>query len=286
MTASLPLLALTFPEIDPVLIQIGPIAIRWYALAYIAGLFLGWRYCVRLGERYSPATFPPAFFDDLLLWATLGVVLGGRIGYVLFYKPMYFLTDPIQILKVWEGGMSFHGGMLGVALAIVLFSRHRKLKILAVGDVVAAAAPIGLFFGRLANFINGELFGRATDVPWGMVFPHGGPEPRHPSQLYEALLEGLALFVLLYVLVRFGAMRHRGSIFGTFLVGYGVSRFLVEFVREPDAHLGVLFQFVTMGQLLSLPMILFGGFLILWSRRSGQDAAANPRHERAGSPSS
>lgn len=286
MTASLPLLALTFPEIDPVLIQIGPIAIRWYALAYIAGLFIGWRYCVRLGERYSPAKFAPAFFDDLLLWATLGVVLGGRIGYVLFYKPIYFLTDPIQILKVWEGGMSFHGGMLGVALAIVLFSRHRKLKILAVGDVVAAAAPIGLFFGRLANFINGELFGRATDVPWGMVFPHGGPEPRHPSQLYEALLEGLVLFVLLYVLVRFGAMRHRGSIFGTFLVGYGISRFLVEFVREPDAHLGVLFQFVTMGQLLSLPMILFGGFLILWSRRSGQDAAANPRHERAGSPSS
>ncbi len=286
MTASLPLLALSFPEIDPVLIQIGPIAIRWYALAYIAGLFLGWRYCVRLGERYSPSKIEPAFFDDLLLWATLGVVLGGRIGYVLFYQPMYFLTDPIQIVKVWEGGMSFHGGMLGVALAIVLFSRHRKLKILAVGDVVAAAAPIGLFFGRLANFINGELFGRVTDAPWGMVFPHGGPEPRHPSQLYEALFEGLVLFILLYALVRLGALRHRGSVFGTFLVGYGLSRFLVEFVREPDAHLGVLFQFVTMGQLLSLPMILFGGFLILWSLRSGQDAAGNPRHERAGSPSS
>ena len=287
MTASLPMLALSFPEIDPVLIQIGPIAIRWYALAYIAGLFLGWRYCQRLGERYSPAKIPRPFFDDLLLWATLGVVLGGRIGYVLFYKPMYFLTDPLQIVKVWEGGMSFHGGLLGVTLAIVFFSRYRKIDMLAVGDVVAAATPIGLFFGRLANFINGELFGRTTDVPWGVVFPNGGPEPRHPSQLYEAFLEGLVLFVLLYVMLRLGAMRHRGALIGTFLAGYGVSRFLVEFVREPDAHLGLLFQFVTMGQLLSLPMILLGGFVILWSLRAGRSAdAGNPQHERAGSPSS
>ena len=287
MTASLPMLALTFPEIDPILFQIGPIAIRWYALAYIAGLFLGWRYCLRLGERHSPAKIAPAFFDDLLLWAPLGVVLGGRVGYVLFYKPMYFLSDPLQIVKVWEGGMSFHGGLLGVTLAIILFSRYRKIDMVAVGDVVAAAAPIGLFFGRLANFINGELFGRTTEVPWGMVFPHGGPEPRHPSQLYEAFLEGLVLFLLLYALVRLGAMRHRGSLIGTFLAGYGLSRFLVEFVREPDAHLGVLFQFVTMGQILSLPMILLGGFVILWSLRAGRgDSAGSPQHERAGSPSS
>lgn len=281
------MLALTFPEIDPVLFRIGPIAIRWYALAYIAGLFLGWRYCARLGARHLPAKIEPAFFDDLLLWATLGVVLGGRVGYVLFYKPMYFLTDPIQIVKVWEGGMSFHGGLLGVTLAIVFFSRYRKVDMLAVGDVVAAAAPIGLFFGRLANFINGELFGRVTDVPWGMVFPEGGPEPRHPSQLYEAFLEGLVLFVLLYVLVRLGGLRHRGSLIGTFLAGYGLSRFLVEFVREPDTHLGLLFHFVTMGQLLSLPMILLGGFVILWSLRASRSAAAgNPQHERAGSASS
>ncbi|MDJ0942708.1 MAG: prolipoprotein diacylglyceryl transferase [Kiloniellales bacterium] len=287
MTASLPLLALSFPEIDPVLIQIGPIAIRWYALAYIAGLFLGWRYCLRLGTRYSPAKLGPDFFDDLLLWATLGVVLGGRIGYVLFYKPMYFLTDPIQIVKVWEGGMSFHGGLLGVTLAIVLFARRRQVDMIAVGDVVAAATPIGLFFGRLANFINGELFGRVTDAPWGMVFPQGGPEPRHPSQLYEAVLEGLVLFVVLYVLVRLGGLRHRGMMIGIFLSGYGLSRFLVEFVREPDAHLGVLFQFVTMGQILSLPMILLGGFVIFWSLRAGRsDSAASAQHERAGSPSS
>lgn len=267
MSASLPFLALTFPEIDPVLIQIGPFALRWYALAYIAGLLLALFYCRRM-LRYASDKIAPEFFDDLLLWATLGVVLGGRLGYVLFYNPLYFLQSPLQILKVWEGGMSFHGGLVGVALAIIFFSRHRKLRILAVGDIVAAAAPIGLFLGRLANFINGELFGRVTDSPLGMVFPNGGELPRHPSQLYEAALEGLLLFMVLYVLIRLGALRYRGLVFGLFLVGYGLSRFTVEFFREPDAHLGFLFQFITMGQLLSLPMILLGAYLAWQGWRS------------------
>ncbi len=256
--------ALPFPVIDPVMIQIGPFAIRWYALAYIAGLVLGWQY-LRWLIRRPGWQLTAEDLDDLLLYVTLGVVLGGRLGYILFYRPDFYLANPLEILKVWEGGMSFHGGMLGVILGLCLFAWQRDRRALEVGDAVVCAVPIGLFFGRIANFINGELFGRPSDVAWAMVFPRGGPLPRHPSQLYEAGLEGLCLFILLAWLAR-GPYRpeQAGRLGGVFLVGYGVARSVAELFREPDAHLGFLLDGLTMGQLLSLPMIAAG--LVLLAR--------------------
>ena len=261
------LAAIPFPAIDPVLVQVGPFAIRWYALAYIVGLLIGWRYCLYLAGR-PPRLVTRDQLDDFFLWATLGVVLGGRIGYVLFYQPGYFLEHPLDILFVWEGGMSFHGGLIGVILAMYLFARRRGIPFFALTDIVASATPIGLFFGRLANFVNGELFGRPTDVPWAMVFPNGGDQPRHPSQLYEAALEGVVLFLALFLLARFTrALERPGLLSGVFLIGYGLSRFLVEFFREPDAQLGYLIGgTVTMGQILSLPMIALGLFLVFRAR--------------------
>ncbi|MFQ5985412.1 MAG: prolipoprotein diacylglyceryl transferase [Alphaproteobacteria bacterium] len=255
--------ALPYPVIDPVLIDIGPFAIRWYALAYVLGLFLGWRYIKALVKQ-SPASLEPKHIDDLLVWATLAVILGGRLGYVLVYKPGYFLANPLEVAAVWRGGMSFHGGLVGVAAALILFARVRRLGLLALADRVACAVPIGLFFGRIANFINGELYGRVSDVPWAMALPMGGPEPRHPSQLYEAALEGLVLFVVMFVLWRTRDLRDRpGLLTGAFLTGYGVFRIVGEVFREPDAHLGFLFDGVTMGQLLSVPMVALGLYLML-----------------------
>jgi phosphatidylglycerol---prolipoprotein diacylglyceryl transferase len=267
----MPLLALPFPAIDPVLIQIGPFAIRWYALAYIGGLVVGWQYLRWLVRRPGWQLTPEAL-DDLLLYVTLGVVLGGRLGYILFYRPDFYLGEPLEILKVWQGGMSFHGGLLGVLAACALFARRRGIAFLEVGDAIACATPIGLFFGRLANFINGELWGRTSDVPWAMVFPGGGPLPRHPSQLYEAALEGLVLFAV----VTWFALRPRppgaeGRLGGIFLIGYGIARSLAELFREPDAHLGFLLGGITMGQLLSLPMVLIGILLV------ARSAARAPR---------
>lgn len=262
-------MGLPYPDIDPVAIQIGPLAIRWYALAYITGLLGGWWYMRWMVRRPPHAMSVPAV-DDFLVWATFGVVLGGRLGYVLFYKPLFYLENPAQIFAVWEGGMSFHGGLLGVVVAVLWFTRRRGLNLLQVGDLVACAAPIGLFFGRIANFINGELFGRpAPDVPWAMVFPGGGPIPRHPSQLYEAGLEGLLLFLVLHLAWRRPAIRMRpGMLFGIFLAGYALARIVAEFFRSPDAHLGFLAGGATMGQVLSLPMLLAGILLILWARGS------------------
>jgi phosphatidylglycerol:prolipoprotein diacylglycerol transferase len=268
-----PTLALAFPSIDPVLIQIGPFAIRWYALAYIIGLVAGWRYVRRLVQRPG-WQLTPLDVDDLLLYVTLGVVLGGRLGYVLFYRPGYYLSQPLEALAVWQGGMSFHGGVVGVIAAMWLFARLRKRSFLEVGDAVVCAVPIGLFLGRIANFINGELFGRVTDVPWGMVFPHGGPEPRHPSQLYEAGLEGVVLFVVLAVFAwRLRDPATAGRLSGIFLIGYALARSFAELFREPDAHLGFLWGGVTMGQLLSLPMLAVGLALVAWSY-------ARPRRSR------
>lgn len=258
-------LVIPYPEIDPVLFSLGPIAIRWYALAYIAGLVLGWRYGLKLAAAPGSRIKPEAV-DDFLLWATLGVVLGGRLGYVLFYKPDYYLSQPLEIFAVWHGGMSFHGGMTGVALSILLFAWKRGIDWRDLSDIAARCTPFGLFFGRIANFINGELWGRPADdsVPWAMVFPTGGPVPRHPSQLYEALLEGLVLFVVLWLVARkVPAARRPGFLTGTFLVGYGVARIIAEFFREPDAFLGYLIAGATMGQLLSIPMVLVG-LAIMW----------------------
>jgi phosphatidylglycerol:prolipoprotein diacylglycerol transferase len=266
------LAAIAYPAFDPVAVDLGFFQIRWYALAYIGGLLLGWWYLNRLlHERWWPAGAPLSRkqAEDLVFWAMLGVVLGGRLGYVLFYKPAYYLAHPLEILYVWQGGMSFHGGLLGVTLAIVLYALAAKRSMFSIGDLVGCSVPIGLGLGRIANFINGELYGRATDAPWGMVFPGGGPIPRHPSQLYEALLEGLLLFVVLRLLFTRTTLRFRpGALCGCFWIGYGLSRFFVEFFREPDEFLGFLWFGASMGQLLSLPMVLFGAWLILRARRT------------------
>ena len=270
-----------FPDFDPVLLQIGPFAIRWYALAYVAGILLGWQYAVRLIKtpRIWGATQPTLTttqIDDLVLWVTLGVILGGRLGYVLFYAPDLILSDPLQILMVWKGGMSFHGGLLGVTAALVGYAATQKMDLLRLGDLVAPCAPIGLFFGRIANFINGELWGRTTDAPWGVIFPGAGPLPRHPSQLYEAALEGLVLFVLLWLAThRWGWLQRRGAVAGLFLAGYAVFRISLENVRQPDQGLDNFPLGLTMGILLSMPMLLAGLYLIWRGLREPPPAMAD-----------
>jgi len=282
-----------FPEFDPIFFSIGPLPIRWYALAYVAGIVLGWWYAARLVRHaavWAPNKPPvsPIQLDDLVLWVTLGIILGGRFGYALFYRPDLFgqvftgdgLGERLELLQLWTGGMSFHGGFIGVALAIAWFARKNGISILSLGDLIAPVAPIGLFFGRLANFINGELWGRTTEVPWGVRFCNdtilrtygtcpAGDVPRHPSQLYEAGLEGLLLFLILLLAVwKLRLLSKPGYATGIFLLGYGLSRAVLETVREPDAHMPEALQgVVTMGMLLSIPMILAGCWLI-WRARS------------------
>ena len=258
-----------YPHINPIAVNIGPLPIRWYSLAYLAGFLIGWRYLLHIihldtDRRHEPGRMNAALVDDFLPWAVAGVILGGRLGYVLFYQPQLYLAHPLSALKLWEGGMSFHGGALGMIVAMILYAWRRRLQVLRLTDMVCAAVPIGLFFGRLANFINGELFGRATTVPWGMIFPYGGNVVRHPSQLYEAGLEGLVLFVILYVLVHRDTIRNRpGIISGVFLICYACARMSLEFFRQPDTQLGFVIGPFTMGQLLSVPMVLFGLYLIV-----------------------
>ena len=280
----MPLFAIPFPAIDPIAVAIGPFAVRWYALAYIVGLLIGWRYCIWLAGM-PPRLIERRDLDDFLVWATLGVVLGGRLGYVLFYNLSYYSQHPIEALYLWHGGMSFHGGALGVILAIVLFTRARAIPNVAFADLICAAVPIGLLFGRIANFINGELFGRETTVPWGMVFPHGGPVPRHPSQLYEAFCEGILLFLLLFIAERYGARRRPGMLSGLFLAGYAVARMSGELFRQPDTQLGFISIFgldTTMGQLLSLPLLLAGIAMIWWARLHPAEAPEAARRAASG----
>lgn len=248
--------------LDPIALQLGSFALRWYSLAYIVGIIAAWFLLMRMVRRPgSPMT--TAHVDDLITWCTLGVILGGRTGYVLFYNPAQYAADPLAFFKLWEGGMSFHGGLAGVILAIVLYARAKGLSALRILDYAAVVTPIGLFLGRLANFVNGELWGRPTDGTWGIIFPDAGPEPRHPSQLYEAATEGLLLLIILsFLFWATNARMKPGLLGGLFITGYGLSRFAIEFFREPDAQLGVLSMGLTMGQLLSLPMILFGLFLL------------------------
>ncbi|OXE35856.1 MAG: prolipoprotein diacylglyceryl transferase [Phenylobacterium zucineum] len=269
-----------YPVINPVLVNIGPLPIRWYALAYICGILLGWRYILDMlkadrlwGGRKPQLT--AVQLDDLVLWITLGIILGGRIGHVLFYTPQIVMTDPLEILMVWHGGMSFHGGTLGVLIATLLFARRNNLNLFELGDLICAASPFGLLFVRLANFIKPELWGRPTDVPWAMVFPGAGPLPRHPSQLYEAALEGAVLFLVL----RWGThganlLRRRGVIAGLFFLGYGLIRVALENFREPDEGMPNFPWGLTMGMILSLPMILGGAWLI-W-RGLKEDIPATP----------
>lgn len=269
------MLAIAFPVFDPVAIAIGPFAIRWYALAYIGGIVLGWIYARAIirSERLwgGKAPFTVTDFDDFILWVTLGIILGGRTGYVLFYNLPHFAQHPAEILELWKGGMSFHGGFLGCVAAVLLFGWKRNISVLSLGDVTCAVGPIGLLLGRLANFINGELWGRAADpsLPWAMVFPHGGPLPRHPSQLYEAGLEGIVLFVALALLIRAGALKRPGFVIGAFAALYGLARIASEFFREPDPQLGFLWGGLTMGMLLSVPMIVAGLVFMAMARRGG-----------------
>ncbi len=267
---------IAYPQIDPVAISLGPLPIRWYALAYIAGLLLGWAYARRLagddrlwGDVARPSVMS---LDDLLVYAALGVVVGGRLGYVLFYNPSFYLANPEEIIAVWRGGMAFHGGLAGAALGVWWFARRAQVSALVVADICSAVVPIGLFLGRIANFIKPELWGRESDVSWAMVFPDAGPLPRHPSQLYEAGLEGLALLVVLHVAVRAGGLRRPGLITGLFAIGYGAARIFCEFFREPDPQLGFLFGGATMGMLLSLPLIAIGAGFVIHAQRKARTA--------------
>jgi phosphatidylglycerol:prolipoprotein diacylglycerol transferase len=274
--------AIPFPDIDPAVFtiprfplfgfEIGPLALRWYALAYITGLLIGWKYMSALAANnalWTPAQARPNKdqTDDFLFWATLGVILGGRLGYVLFYRPDIIWTNPVEIFAIWHGGMSFHGAVLALTFVVWWFAKQNKLSFFTVGDLLCAAAPFGLFFGRIANFINAELYGRATDAPWGVIFP-GQSFARHPSQLYEAILEGIVLFIILRVATHQNkSLQRPGLTAGIFLLGYGLFRFAVEFVREPDAHMPeALRGYITMGMILCLPMILGGLWLIQRAR--------------------
>lgn len=278
---------LPFPDIGPFLFEINGYGLRYYSLAYIAGLMIGWWYMIRLTERPGAAMSKP-HVDDFLMWATIGTIAGGRIGSTLFYNFEKTLADPISFFKVWEGGMSFHGGLIGVTVAIIAFALKNRLSPPGVGDLAAATVPIGLFFGRIANFINGELYGRQTDAPWAMIFPEAPhpdyPDflPRHPSQLYEAALEGIVLFILLrWVYLSTKAGRWHGFTTGVFLCGYGVFRFTIEFVRTPDANLGVLSTGLTMGQTLCIPMILCGLGFIVYASKTRKTGAKTYKKARA-----
>ena len=248
--------------LDPIALDLGFFQLRWYSLAYLAGILLGWWYCLKMIERPG-APMARRHADDMVFYGTLGVILGGRLGYVLFYRPEFYFANPLEISQLWDGGMSFHGGAAGTSIAMFYLAWKNKLSVLRVHDYVSCVVPIGLFLGRLANFVNGELWGRPTDVSWAVVFPDGGPVPRHPSQLYEAGLEGLLLFaVLAFLFWRTDARYKPGLLTGVFVLGYGLSRFFVEFFRQPDAGLENLSWGLTMGQTLTLPMIIAGLFLI------------------------
>jgi phosphatidylglycerol---prolipoprotein diacylglyceryl transferase len=276
------LLLIAFPVFDPIAISIGPIAIRWYALAYIVGIVAGWMYARALvkNERLWAGEVPITLvqLDDFILWVTIGIIVGGRTGYVLFYNLAFFIQHPTEIFELWKGGMSFHGGFLGCVAAVMWFARRNNISILSLGDLTTAVAPIGLLLGRLANFINSELWGRPADpsLPWAMVFPNAGPLPRHPSQLYEAGLEGILLFTILAVMIRMGALKRPGLILGSFITIYGLARITGEMFREPDPQLGFLWGGLTMGMLLSVPMIIVGIIIMVAAvRRKAPSPATN-----------
>lgn len=276
----MPFLLINFPVFNPIALSLGPIAIRWYALAYIGGIVIGWVYArslvrkERLWGGPAPITLPQ--LDDFILWVTLGIILGGRTGYVLFYNLPFFIQHPAEIFQLWNGGMSFHGGFMGCVIAVMWFARRNGISILSLGDITTAVGPIGLFLGRLANFINSELWGRTADpsLPWAMIFPNGGPLPRHPSQLYEAGLEGIVLFAILAVMIRMGALKRPGLILGSFIAIYGLARITSELFREPDPQLGFLWGGLTMGMLLSVPMIIVGAMIITAAVRRGATGSA------------
>jgi len=262
-------LAIPYPHIDPVFFRIGPLAFRWYGLMYLLGLLAAY-FLIKARATTKKITLSREQLSDLIVYAALGVFLGGRLGYVLFYNLPFYLENPLKIFAVWEGGMSFHGGFLGTCISLWIYCRRRGMAPYAIADLAAGVAPIGLGLGRIGNFINGELFGRPTDVGWCMVFPHGGPDCRHPSQLYQAALEGLLLFTVLAVINRLKTPP--GTVFWSFIAGYGMARFFVEYFRQPDSHLGLFFGSLSMGQLLSIPMIALGLFMIVRGYRTTEAA--------------
>jgi phosphatidylglycerol:prolipoprotein diacylglycerol transferase len=260
---------LVHPQFDPIAFQVGPLAVRWYGLMYLLAFMLFMVLGKHRARKNLLTGWHPRDVDDMLFYGVFGVIVGGRLGYILFYKPLHYLQHPLEMLSVWQGGMSFHGGFLGVLFAMWLFARARNKRWLEVTDFVAPLVPLGLAAGRLGNFINGELWGRVTTLPWGMVFPQAGGEPRHPSQLYQFALEGLLLFAVLWLYTQ--RRRPMGAASGLFLAGYGVCRFAAEFAREPDSFLGLLAFGFTMGQWLSLPMVVAGVVMIAWAyRRAGK----------------
>lgn len=274
--------AIILPVIDPVALNLGPVTVKWYGLAYMVSLLLGWAYTRHLAGKVSlwggKTVIKPDHFDDLLMWITLGVVVGGRLGYVLFYNPVFFFHNPGQIIATWNGGMSFHGGMLGSLLAIFWYCRRHDLPVLSVMDIAAATAPLGFLFGRIANFVNGELWGRVTDVPWAMVFPNpeAGGVPRHPSQLYEATLEGLVLFLVLrFMTHKRLAFLKPGLVLGSAILGYGLARIFAENFRQFDVGVGLMIGPFTPGMIYSLPMVALGGYLIYRARVSGKAVQAS-----------
>lgn len=261
-------MAIDFPPLDPVAFSLGPLPVRWYALAYVAGFVLGWRYAVYLTTKMKAERPNQLDIDDYLPWAIAGVILGGRLGYILFYQTAMYMDNPLEMLKLWHGGMSYHGGVIGVVISLIAYARLKKIPLLRLCDIAGCAAPIGIFFGRIANFINGELYGKVTDAPWGVIFPGGGPEPRHPSQLYEAGLEGLGLFLVLFLLSRFESVRERpGFLSGAYFFGYGAFRSIAEIFREPDFYLGPVLGPLSMGQVLSVPMMLAGVYMMTLLQR-------------------
>ena len=258
-------------DINPIAFSVGPINVYWYGLAYVAGMVLGLFYALKIVDTKKEncnLLITKKNIDEIFIWIVFGIIFGARFGYVIFYNFDFYLNNPLLILSFWEGGMSFHGGALGVIIAIISYSKYHKIPVLETGDVVCAVVPIGLFFGRIANFINGELWGKETNLSWGVIFPNAGSNPRHPSQLYEAGLEGLALFIILFALVLSNGLKKRGLISGTFLFFYSFSRILVENFREPDLHIGYIFLNITMGMILSLPFLIAGLILIFQSLKN------------------
>lgn len=259
------ILSIPFPNLNPEIFSIGGISIKWYGIAYVASIIIGWKY-VNLISQKNNFSVSKKNIDDLVIWLAIGIIIGGRIGYTLFYQPIFYINNPLKILEIWNGGMSFHGGLIGVIISLFIFSKLRRISLLLISDMLAIVTPIGLFFGRIANFINQELWGRITTVPWAFEFPLAGNLPRHPSQLYEALLEGLALYLLLAYLWHFTNLKNKyGLITGVFISGYSTIRFFVEFFREPDSYLGFIFYKFSMGQILSVPFAISGIILILFS---------------------
>jgi len=257
---------MTFPDINPIIFSIGPLAVSWYSLSYVAGILLGWFYANKIIEKFnSPIT--KKNLEDFVTYAIIGIVVGGRLGYVLLYNPYKYFSNPVEILKTYEGGMSFHGGAIGVIIAAYIFCKQHKLKLLSLTDIIAPAVPIGLFFGRIANFINGELYGRTTDSSIGMIFPNSDLMLRHPSQLYEAFFEGLVLFcILAYAVFKRNTLKKQGLNSGLFLMLYSCFRIVIEIFREPDVQIGFILDGLTMGQILSIPLLLLGSYLIIRSQ--------------------